>query len=354
MKNEKENGVRESFRVQAELCEQFGSLFTARLIRAVESELTSDTKTGNAVLNWSGPPEAKGDALALRLAGALHSLVLDKISESLINVYPPNTDVSDDMLRLAIRNTLVDYDDYLLPWLQFAPQTNEVGRSAVLYLGLMDVARKTGLPLKLYEIGSSAGLNLALDHYQYEFATSKYGKVDSPIQLVPDWNGPQPDPANVVVSERYGCDIAPLDVKNREHKLRLRSYVWPDQDDRQNQLNVAIDLVSGLDMSIEKSDAASWVINNINKSTEEGYATVLMHSLTFCYLPSTDQKAITKHMNEIGANATKNAPVAWLSYELNDENKTELTLQYWPSGETALLAQVHPHGRYVNIHQDDA
>jgi hypothetical protein len=48
------------------------------------------------------------------------------------------------------------------------PQTNEVGRSAALALGLARVGRVTAKPIRLFEIGSSAGLNLRIDSYFYD------------------------------------------------------------------------------------------------------------------------------------------------------------------------------------------
>ena len=49
------------------------------------------------------------------------------------------------------------------------PQTNEVGRSAELIGGLLLFDREFGLPVRLFEIGTSAGLNLRAEHYRYGF-----------------------------------------------------------------------------------------------------------------------------------------------------------------------------------------
>jgi len=64
-------------------------------------------------------------------------------------------------------------------------QTNEVRRSASLLLALEQVARlEPWRPLALVEIGSSAGLNLLVDRYSYDFGEScvPAGRV-APVHL---------------------------------------------------------------------------------------------------------------------------------------------------------------------------
>lgn len=69
-----ETRVRVSFAVQARWCEKLGSPFTARLLEGLGADLDHTTMSGHRVLTWQGPPDALGDAVALRLAGALHAL----------------------------------------------------------------------------------------------------------------------------------------------------------------------------------------------------------------------------------------------------------------------------------------
>ncbi|HWP65341.1 MAG TPA: DUF2332 family protein, partial [Candidatus Limnocylindria bacterium] len=48
-------------------------------------------------------------------------------------------------------------------------QTNEVGRASALLPALGVIARRAGRPLALIEIGPSAGLNLLLDRFAYDY-----------------------------------------------------------------------------------------------------------------------------------------------------------------------------------------
>src|SRR6185503_14555618 len=71
-------------------------------------------------------------------------------------------------------------------------QTNEVGRCAALLGGFVAVARETGLPLALREIGTSAGLNLRWDHFAYETRGGRFGDAVSPVRIADIFTGPEP------------------------------------------------------------------------------------------------------------------------------------------------------------------
>jgi hypothetical protein len=55
------------------------------------------------------------------------------------------------------------YADAPRPLVDDPVQTNEPARSAGLLGGFLEIARRTGLALRLLEVGASAGLNLRFD-----------------------------------------------------------------------------------------------------------------------------------------------------------------------------------------------
>ena len=76
-------------------------------------------------------------------------------------------------------------------------QTNEPGRSAVLFGVLLWIADRYRRPVRLLEIGASAGLNLLAEHFAYRSSGALLGDPESPLVFEGPWVGtPVPDPAD--------------------------------------------------------------------------------------------------------------------------------------------------------------
>ena len=253
---EREDFVRQAFVDQARWCALLGSPFTARLMRSLERVLDRSTLTGRAVLDWEGVVDAKGDAVPLRVAGALHALARGGARSALSDAWPPNPVTEDASLDRVVRRTLADDDGTLHAWLAHAPQTNDIDRSAAVYAALMHVVGVHDMPVRLFELGASAGLNLLCDAYGYTIGECRLGRLDSSVQLVPDWTGDAPGGTEPVVVSRRGCDLSPIDVTDSAARERLLAYVWPDQTARLARLRSALDIARSDPPAVDAADAA--------------------------------------------------------------------------------------------------
>ena len=74
-------------------------------------------------------------------------------------------------LRIAVQAALRNQATHILQLLSYIPQTNEIGRSAVLIATALILEHRFKLPLIVSELGASAGLNLLFD----QFALSSFG-----------------------------------------------------------------------------------------------------------------------------------------------------------------------------------
>ena len=335
--------IRAAFVRQAEWCTRLEAPFTASLCHVLAELLDPGTRVGARVLEWRGDPDA--DALPLRLCGGLHALVRSRHAARLAALYPPAPVPDPSALADALAMTLVDCEEALLPWLDRAPQTNEVGRAAPLMAGLLVLADHFRLPLRLYELGASAGLNLQLDRYLHVLGTTRAGDAAAALQLKPDWHGDSPPRAQVRVTARAAVDLNPVDpVADRE---RLLAYVWPEQDQRRRQLEAALDIAANDPPPVEEGDAADWLEKRVGDAPELGVCRVVLHSVAFQYFASAAQQRVIARLSAAGARATAAAPLAWLRLEkLSEDEHFSLRLHTWP-GEERLLAWSHPHGRWV-------
>lgn len=338
--------VLHAFGQQIAWCERLGSPFTARLLRLLSAEIAAGGPAARLVAAWPGDPVA--DALALRLAGGLHALVLAGQAPALAACYPPHPAPADAAFLTALQATLAAQEESLRGFLASAPQTNEVGRSAVLLGGFLKIAAATALPLRLLEIGASAGLNLAWDRFFYRLGAAEWGDPESPVQLRPEWHGPLPPlGAPLSVMAREGCDLAPVPVRDPAQALRLRAYVWPDQHERLARLDGAIVLARQLGTEVAPADALDWLRPRLRPAT--GAATVLYHSIMWQYLPEATQQGILALLRAAAAAATPQAPLAWLRFEMPPGGgPAELRLTLWPGGAERRLATAHPHGQRID------
>jgi hypothetical protein len=343
-----ESRVRDAFADQAQWCAKLGSPLTARLMEVMGPRLDRCTASGRKILDWQGQPNAHGDSVPLRLAGALHALVRRGRLPDLARRYPPNALPEPEDLAAAAFAALADADAEIAEWLDHPPQTNEVGRSGILYPGMMVLAKETGLPLSLFEIGCSAGLNLIPDRYAYRLGRTDGGAQGSPVALAPAWTGPAPDGVDPVIAARRGCDRSPLHVTDPAHHERLIAYIWPDQADRLARVEAAIGLARADPPAIDRADAADWVDEMIGAEPRPGMTRVLFHSIAFQYFPEAAQRRIAATMERAGRTATPDTPLAWLAFEHYRKEAPRLTLRLWPGGGERELARGDAHVHTVN------
>ena len=288
-------------------------------------------------------------ALALRLLGSVHRLVLEGGLPELAAHYPSvGGDGDADAAWVALRSALDCHAAAISPLLEQAPQTNEVGRSGALLGGLLHVAARFGLPVDLHEIGSSAGLNLLADRFCYldEREQVLWGDPASPVRLRDAWRGRLPPvDAALTIATRVGTDIAPLDPTTLDGQRRLLAYVWPDMAARLARTRAAIEVARRLPPYVERLDAAA-AVERIELLP--GRAVVLWHSVMWQYLPGPTQEAVTARLDHLGAAATAEAPLVRLILEPTRrapgrDREFLVILQTWP-GERRILGASDGHG----------
>lgn len=347
MSHERRTRLAARLRGQAAYCADGRSPFYGELLE----DLAADAEAGGPTWDLlgrtvDGPP---GHVPQLRLLGAVHRLVLTGAVPDLAAHYPSVGGDGDAAAAWpALRAVLAARRDELAPWIDRTPQTNEVGRSAALIGGFLTVAAETGHPLRLLEVGASAGLNLRPDHFWYQSGSHGFGDPDSPVRFVDVWEGSPPFDTPMIVSSRAGCDHDPIDPTSDAGRLTLLGYVWPDQADRVALLRGALDVAARVPAPVEQADALEWAAAQLAEPHPDE-ATVVFHSIVMQYFTPAAAAELKAILAEAGGRATPAAPLAWLRLEPISIAATvaELRLTLWPSGATRLLGHAGFHGTPV-------
>ena len=243
---------------------------------------------------------------------------------------------------------LDEHRDELRALLHQPPQTNEVGRAAALIGGLCHVVAWRPMPLRLNEIGASAGLNLRADQFRIELPDGRgVGPADSPVVLRDAWQGHPPTvdvPLQVV--ERAGCDVAPADPLTEDGRLQVTSYVWPDQSARLARLRGAFTVAAQVPATVTREHARDFVRR---LELVPGTTTVVWHSVMWQYLESAERADVASRIEELGEAADDSSGFAHLQLEPRrrtpeSERDMLLVLRTWPGGDERILATAHGHG----------
>lgn len=339
-----------ALRVQSGFCETLGSPFNARLLELMADDLEGGGPVGELTRPWvEASARALFDAaVPLRLVNAFNHLARSGEAPELSAVWPrPGVTPDPNAAWTVARTAISDHRDHLAAFMGHEPQTNEVRRSACLLPGFLTVAAETGLPLRCFEVGASAGLNQFWDRFHYRLGEATWGDPASPVRLDTDWSGPAPRLVPIEVTERAACDRRPTDLNDPAQRRRLLACIWPDQFERHARSEAAITLALANGVKVDEADALDWTRARV--APKAVTATVLYHSSFWQYLPAETQAGLAAAIEAIGAAATADAPFAWLRKEPppDDLANDELRLTLWPGGEDRLLARVHPHGAWV-------
>jgi hypothetical protein len=218
-----------------------------------------------------------------------------------------------------------------------------------LMSGLLVATAETGLPIALYELGASAGLNLQLDRYNYRLGGLAMGTPDAAVFLAPAWQGSPPPSAEIRVVRRRGVDLNPLDVTDPRDREKLLAYIWPDQAERLERAETALALAVTAPPPIDRADAGDWIEHQLDPAPEADLLRVVMHSIALQYFPKETRRRLIGHLDKLGRRATPAAPFAWLRFEADPEygGQPSLRLRLWPSGTDRALAIADAHGRTI-------
>ena len=337
-------------RWQALACASLGSGFYAALLE----RLADDAEAGGpAARVLAGHEDDPIDSLlALRLLGGVHRRVLLGLEPLLAAHYPSTQgDGEADAAATVVLGVLDQQADELRESLARPPQTNEVGRAAPLVGTLWHLQAIAPLPVRLFEMGASGGLNLLADRFRFEGAHQS-GPVGSAVVFSDAWLGNVPATGLLLdVVERLGCDRAPVSSSTDEGALTsLTSYVWPDQLERLARLRGALTLARANPVTVVGVSAADFAAD---LAPVPGTWTVLWHSVMWQYLDEAERASVQADSSARVRRRTTTHRSRTSRSSRDASHRTRdlafyVTLRTWPGGPERTLGVAPAHGLPVD------
>lgn len=339
----------------------------APLYRALAGAIADDVDLVRLLLH--APAEQQ---LPVLLLASTHFLVLDEPDSDLAQWYPNLTpdhrSPDDSALRAVFGAFVADHERALQDLLATQKtQTNEVGRCASFLPVLALLAEEVG-PLGHLDVGTSGGLNLLLDRFEYRYAAKSVGGGERVVRIVggpstvvleATTHGDVPVPTRIPeFTARIGIDRDPIDVTDPTAARWLEACVWPDQADRFHRLQQAIALAEESPPEIRPGDAISSLANGIEDVGAAGHP-VVTNSWVLNYLSGQARTAYLAELDRIGAErdlswvfaeAPDQVPELPITVAGLDAGVTALTIARWRRGvrSVATVATCHPHGYWIN------
>jgi hypothetical protein len=256
------------------------------------------------------------------LFAAVHFLLLRDAQHAVRAFYPNlSKPVPSGDPFPAFRDFCLSHKADLAPILAArVTNTNEVGRSALLYPAFVALAKDAPQPLHLIEIGPSAGLNLYWDRYGYRY--TKNGEavaagapgaklvIETPLKgdHVPPL-GPTPS-----VSKRIGLELHPVDLADEDDCDWLKALIWPDHLQRFQRLEQALAANACWSHDIRAGDAVELLPDVLAEIPEKDGTLCVYHTMSI-YQFTPEMKCALEDILTI---ASVRRPLFRLSLEWTD------------------------------------
>ncbi|HJV69216.1 DUF2332 domain-containing protein [Ideonella sp.] len=245
-------------------------------------------------------------------------------------------------------------------------QTNEAGRSAVLWPALAAIAARHGnRPLALFDFGCSAGLNLLVDRVTVDFGDEPVGAADPAApRLACRLVGPgRPPRTPWRLATRLGVDRAPIALDDAPGLRWLRACLWPSERERAARFEQALALARAARHPVRRADDGlavladwlgtlppqvtpvlfnSWVLayfapDELARHVERVHTLVQRYRLVWLSAEDAHRLAATTGLAATAATAEPGTSTWWALTEPDDRRGVR----------SSLLARSHPHGAWL-------
>lgn len=278
------------------------------------------------------------------LFAAVHYLLLKEPDHELAGFYPSLSDSprSPGKAGELFREFVLDREAEIVRLgSERYTQTNECRRCVALLPAVMEASFNA---FHLVDIGTSAGLNLALDRYHYSWSGLRWGPGSS-VNLETELRGAAPNLHEVSVLTRTGLDLNPIDPSDPDQLLWLEALIWPGHDERRTRLDAAMALIEDLSINFVAGDA----LETLGRALDQlpvGEPAVVMNSFALNQLTPEPRTTIEQIVDQ----SRGRRQIHRVSMEFVNKDDPWVTIQIEDEGGWRELGQAHPHGEWVEFY----
>lgn len=277
------------------------------------------------------------------LLGAVQFLLMEHPDDPLTRFYPNlgGSPSSTEGLASEFHRFVGDHREEILRIGRTRyTQTNEVRRCAVLLPAIWSGPLRE---FHLIDVGTSAGLNLAIDRYRYRWGDVEWG--DSELLLECEPRGEDPKPTACRVLSRTGLDLHPVDLTSESDRRWLDALIWPGHEVRRTRLRKAMDLATGLELELVPGDALT-TLPNVLSELPPGEPAVVMHSFVLNQLSPEERERFASLVEA----ARQERPVVRVGLEWLRLSADSSEIHYDDGGGMTVLGTAHHHGEWIDLY----
>lgn len=215
-----------------------------RFIEFAESECKGNSQLYNQLSNHIANDEdllkvasktRPGQPIPNIFLAAVHYLLLKKSDNELAKYYPSIQKKQVSEIPFPLFKTFcIENEEKIIDIIsKRIVQTNVISRCAYLMPILSKIIAEENKPTTIIDIGTSAGLTLNFDRYEYWYNDQKvfgYSKVKIKSDII-ESEIPKIYPINQPIL-KIGIDQNIIDPTDEEEILWLKALIWPDQFER--------------------------------------------------------------------------------------------------------------------------
>jgi hypothetical protein len=155
-------------------------------------------------------------------------------------------------------------------------------------------------PLRLVELGASAGMLLLAESITVRFTTGAWappgtlGAIDYPMEIPPEFLS-----TPLAIESSIGIDLRPLDMRDPEHVELLHSYAWPGPSARKARLDLGIRVAHERPPLLVEGDVMQLAPDIIRGSLDRAAVTVVFDSAFSHYLSTSSRVKLGRMLDAL-------------------------------------------------------